>query len=105
LTYAQILALPNPQDGDLVYDVTNQAFSVFNGKRFVLFSQPAGTFQWAKSIEGTNDFFGHDFVLDNASNIYMVGDFSGTIGFGGLFNSLTSAGSSDIFMVKYNSNG
>lgn len=42
-------------------------------------------------------------TVDSSGNIYVLGSFVGTITFNG--NTLTSAGSYDIFLVKYNSGG
>ncbi len=41
--------------------------------------------------------------VDTADNVYITGQFDGTVNFGG--SALTSAGSYDIFLAKYNSAG
>ncbi|MBL0334115.1 MAG: SBBP repeat-containing protein [Chitinophagaceae bacterium] len=47
------------------------------------------------------------FVVDNASNIYVVGDFSNTVDFdpSPAVSNLNSNGSTDVFLVKYNAAG
>lgn len=42
-------------------------------------------------------------AVDTADNVYITGQFDGTVNFGG--SALTSAGSYDIFLAKYNSAG
>ncbi len=61
-----------------------------------------GVFQSANQI-ATGTITPKDIVLDNAGNYYLSGSFSGTANFGGI--SLTSAGSTDVFTLKYNASG
>ncbi len=64
----------------------------------------AQTFEWAKQAGGTRFTGGYGIALDGSANSYVVGDFSGTITFG-TSTSLTSAGSGDVFVAKYDSAG
>ncbi len=65
-----------------------------------------GTFTWAKSFGGT-DFDGiQDVATDSADNIYITGQYKGTINFGTTVNSeMTSHGGNDIYLAKFNSSG
>ena len=66
-----------------------------------------GNFVWAKSMGGANDDSSSSIVLDSSSNIYTTGIFRSTVDFDpglGTFN-LTSAGASNIFVSKLDSNG
>ena len=74
---------------------------------FVLKLDSAGIYQWAKSFGGTASDRVQAITVDNSGNVYMTGDFSGTVNFD--FDAgttiLTSSGNSDIFVQKINSNG
>jgi hypothetical protein len=58
---------------------------------------------WAYGSTGTGTENPFDMTMDNFGNTYVTGDFSGNAVFG-TFN-LTSSGSTDIFIVKYDKNG
>jgi hypothetical protein len=58
---------------------------------------------WAKQAGGSNDDFGYFISVDINGNSYITGEFRGTATFG-LFQ-LTSFGSSDAFVAKYDPNG
>jgi hypothetical protein len=62
-----------------------------------------GNVIWAQSFGGTSDDIGYSITTDKSSNIIIVGSFKNSINFGG--TTLTSAGGSDAFFVKLNSNG
>jgi hypothetical protein len=70
---------------------------------FVLKYDSTGTFQWARRFGS----YGADKVtavaIDSTDNIVVVGSFTATVDFGG--TSLTSAGSTDIFVAKYGPTG
>ena len=66
-----------------------------------------GSFVWAKNTGGIETVIGFDIAVDPASNVYITGDFEGTVDFDpspSTYN-LTSAGNQDIFVVKLGSNG
>ena len=66
-----------------------------------------GNFVWAKSMGGTGYDLGGAIAVDVSGNLYITGSFSGTADFNpgiGTYN-LTSAGESDIFINKLDSNG
>jgi hypothetical protein len=59
----------------------------------------AQSFQWAKQM-GTTSSNGKSISIDPLGNVYSTGRFYGAASFGGGTISLTSAGSSDIFIQK-----
>ncbi len=65
-----------------------------------------GNFIWAESIGGTSSDFVSSIAIDNSVNIYIIGGFADTVDFdpnSGIYN-LTSAGGSDIFILKLKQN-
>jgi hypothetical protein len=65
---------------------------------------PAGTVLWARALALGND--GGDayrLAPDGAGNVYAIGDFQGTVSFGG--TTLTSAGGYEVFVAKLTSTG
>ena len=62
-----------------------------------------GTHQWSRSFGGASYETGWSVAIDAVGNVFLTGDFTGTVDFGG--GALTSAGLTDIFVAKYNSNG
>lgn len=74
---------------------------------FITKLDATGNFIWAKAIGGIGLDFSYATAIDPLGNSYTAGWFDGTMDFDpgvGTFN-LTSAGSSDIFIVKLNSAG
>jgi|GEM_PF-961717 len=70
---------------------------------FVVKYTPAGAFAWVVSFGGTQDSSAKAVAADAAGNIYVGGNYRGTIQFG--TNTLTSAGSSDAFLAKLDPGG
>ena len=67
----------------------------------------AGNLQWVKQMGGTGNDTGTDIQVDAAGNVLISGSFNTTVDFdpnAGTSN-LTSAGSTDAFVAKYDSNG
>ncbi len=62
-----------------------------------------GNLIWVKRMGGTGIEYGMDIALDTENNIIITGSFQATAGFDNL--NLTSAGGSDIFLVKFSSAG
>jgi len=68
---------------------------------FVAKIDAIGDWQWAAQAGGTGLERGIGITIDAAGNSYVTGRFDGTASFGS--HSLTSSGSSDIFVAKLNS--
>lgn len=70
-------------------------------------SDALGNFLWIRTFGGTSSEDIYSMYLDAASNIYMSGSFQGTVDFDpgvGVAN-LTSAGLSDSYLIKFDSDG
>jgi hypothetical protein len=59
----------------------------------------SGTKQWTQQLGSSSKDFGHGVTVDSSDNIYVTGYTEGGL------DGNTSAGSYDIFLVKYNSSG
>lgn len=71
---------------------------------FIAKYNAAGNLIWAINAGGANADVGNCVKFDNAGNIIVTGEFSGSCNFGG--TTLTSlSGSIDVFTAKYNANG
>jgi len=73
---------------------------------FVAKCSSSGSFLWARQAGGDLDDAGNGIALDGATNVYVVGAFTGSATFG--VNSLTGMGTNnlpDLFLSKYNSGG
>jgi len=68
---------------------------------------PNGNLLWAERFGSTGADEGFDMVVDDQDNIWITGEFRGTVDFDPSFNvqNLTSVGSSDIFVLKLAPNG
>lgn len=62
---------------------------------------------WAKSIGGQDDQQSHELVLDDSDNLYIVGNYRGSMDLdpGPQTNLVSPVGSFDIYYAKYNTNG
>jgi hypothetical protein len=65
---------------------------------FLVKYNSAGVLQWTKLMGTTEAEVGYDVAIDSSGNSYVTGFTAGTL-------DGTSAGMSDIFLVKYNSSG
>ena len=74
-----------------------------NWDAFLLKLNSSGTFQWVKSYGSTLNDLGRDVAIDSNDNIYMLGNYRGTVDFGG--GDENGAVNGDIFLVKFNSSG
>ena len=96
--------------GNVDFDPSPGTFNLTSAGDFDIFISKldnSGNFVWAKTIGGTSGDFGKSISVDTSGNVYIIGDFQGTVDFDpgpGTFN-LTSTGDSDIFMIKLDSSG
>ncbi len=63
----------------------------------------SGNFQWAQHFGSTDDDYGNAIVLDNSSNVFLTGSFTGTVDFDpgtSVFNLTCSATSRNCFILK-----
>lgn len=102
LSYDAIVALPSPQRGDTVYDLTFNCLRVYNGTKWVCTFQnptdPTANMAALAKAGGTSDDGGSNVAVDGNGNVYVTGSFGDIASFGG--NSLTSMGGADIFIAK-----
>ncbi len=63
----------------------------------------AGVHLWSRRFGGTGPEFPSEVAVDASGNVVVTGNFTGTVDFGG--GPLVSAGSSDVFLAKYNAGG
>jgi hypothetical protein len=85
--------------GPVSYILTNTFYGYSN--IFISKLNSSGNFVWAKSMGSTTNNTSADITLDNNSNVYTTGAFSGTVDFDpgiGTYN--ITAGSFDIFISK-----
>lgn len=75
-----------------------------NGDIYVAKYSNNGTLVWVRKFGGSFSDRAYDLALDNNGNIFVTGQFYGTVDFDG--NSITSsANSKDIFLIKLDNNG
>jgi hypothetical protein len=67
---------------------------------------PTGSLIWAKNIGGTSSDLGRSICIDNSNSILFSGVYSSTVDFdpGTGVTNLTSNGSTDIFLLKFDQN-
>ncbi len=88
--------------GDATFGTTtltsSGAFDVFVAKY-----DAEGAFQWARGVGGAGGDSGYGVAADGSGNVVVTGIFTGSAVFG--VTTLTSAGGSDIFVLRYNADG
>ncbi|MBT3210363.1 MAG: hypothetical protein HN704_11960 [Bacteroidetes bacterium] len=62
-----------------------------------------GAYQWAQKAGGSGNDISNSIAIDQSNNAYICGNFQNIANFG--FSNITSNGSEDIFIAKYNSLG
>jgi len=74
---------------------------------FITKLDATGNFLWSKSMGSAGREEGRDIALDGLGNVYIVGFFNGTVDFdpGSGTTNLTSAGSSDLVISKFDISG
>ncbi len=88
--------------------LSNFNLTSFGGQDiFISKLDASGNFVWAKQCGGTGSDWGFSIAVDDSENVYITGDFGGTVDFdpgAGTFN-LTSTGGKDIFVCKLDASG
>ncbi len=88
-------------DGGQNPDASLTTFSDFDA--FLVKYDAEGDLEWARQAGGVEQDTGRELALDADGNVYLTGGFGGTGTFGGV--TLTSAGSTDAFLAKYDPDG
>jgi hypothetical protein len=70
---------------------------------FVLKLAPNGNHIWSQIFGDWRDQWGYAIAVDGSNNIILLGNTKGTLDFGG--DPLSTAGSEDVFVVKFGPNG
>ena len=70
---------------------------------FVLKLNSSGEFQWVYTVGGTDADYASSLDVDSSGNLYITGNFSGTVDFGS--GAISGRGGEDIFVLKLNSSG
>ena len=87
------------------FNIGNESFTTETNKwhNYLTKFNSQGELQWINNNSGTERLSGSAVATDNNGNIFLTGYFTQSVSFGN--TDLTSLGSTDIFLVKYNSNG
>lgn len=75
---------------------------------FIFKLDSAGNFIWAKSMGGTTYDYCRSLAIDNADNVYLIGDFEGVVDFdpgADTFNLTSAVGGTNVFISKLDSGG
>ena len=70
---------------------------------FIVKYNSSGVFQWVRTAGGSSGDYAHALAVDGAGNSYLTGEMELTTRFGAV--ALTSKGSNDVFVAKYDTNG
>ena len=72
---------------------------------FLLKLNGDGDYQWSHHFGGTGFDIGHSIAVDHRDNIILAGVYQNSLDFGGGSKALHSAGKSDMFLAKFDSEG
>lgn len=86
-----------------VFDNIQVSVPPFDSLAFIAKLSNAGVWQWVKTNGGVNGYRDNRIAVDDENNVYITGGFEGTKTFG--TTTLSSSGSSDIYVVKYDDQG
>src|SRR5690606_12503157 len=70
---------------------------------FIVKLDQGGNYIWSTRRGGSSNDYCNAIAVDEDDNIFTTGRFEGTVGFSNPGNNLTSAGSSDVFILKLDS--
>jgi hypothetical protein len=86
---------------------TSNLTSAGSSDAFLIKFDNNGNFIWIKGVGGTSSDRGYNVAVDGSGNIYWTGLYSDTVDFdpGPGTSSLTSTGSNDVFVSKFDSSG
>ena len=91
--------------------LTTATFGTFSltsaGKLDVVVAKldPDGKVLWAKGAGSTGDDHGRNIAVDSKGDVYVTGDYTGTVDFGGTKLTSKSATDSDVFIWKLDTKG
>lgn len=78
----------------------------YRSQLFVGKLNTSGAWQWAAALGGTDNYeYGENLAVDSAGNVYVAGSFDNNGASVFRNTTLTSKGSNDIFVTKFNSSG
>jgi hypothetical protein len=83
--------------------VTLTNASAGSGDVFLAKYDNAGNLLWVNRAGGISTDLGYGIAVDSTGSVFITGAFAGTAGFGDV--TLTSSGSADVFLAKYNGAG
>jgi len=94
-------------DFDPTSGVDNQTNTLGGYDIFLTKINADGTYGWTRTWGGTGNDATYNITFDSSNNVYIVGEFLATVDFdpGVGDTSYTSAGSVDIFLSKFDTNG
>ncbi len=83
--------------------IGTSTFNISNAAMFLAKYSSAGTFEWAKILEATNNIYGERVAIDANDNPIILGVYRGSTTFDG--TAYTPVGFNDIFVAKYDTDG
>jgi hypothetical protein len=85
------------------FGTTDTKISAGNYDIFITSINPSGSYGWTKRMGGASNDRGYGIIIDPSGNVYVTGDFYGTVNFGadfGTTDTKTSVGAFDIFITQ-----
>lgn len=93
----------DPMDQIAYFDALEVPVQAMDSMAFIAKLSNSGVWQWVRTNGGIDGYRDNRITVDDENNIYVAGGFQGTKTFGS--TTLTSFGSSDIYVTKYNTSG
>ena len=97
------LSNTNSYNTDATFDAITIDMDQYDTLAFVAKLDNDGNWQWVETFQGIVDHRDNGITVDDEDNVYVVGGFTDTKNFG--TETITSDGSIDIYVVKYDNNG